>query len=210
MTTTAAARTGSRTRWCALVSGWTGLAANVLLVLFFALGQASGDGPAGFGWLGSANDWLVAVQFGFLAPVAAAVGRRLPPSRWRSAVPAAGVAAMTAVVVLQLLLVLDVLPFERQVVLVVAAIVLVHLWLLLVNLLGHRTATLPRAVTRAGLLIGAAQPLGGVLVAAALLVPDPVREVLLVPGLAAGGAGWLALPVWPLLVARSVPPEVPS
>src|SRR3954454_16642381 len=121
MTTTAAARPVSRTRWCALVSGWTGLAANVLLVLFFALGQASGDGPAGFGWLGSANDWLVAVPFGFLAPGAAAVGRRLPPSRWRSAVTRAGGAAMTAVVVLQLLLVLDVLPFERQVLLVVAA-----------------------------------------------------------------------------------------
>src|SRR4051794_5414619 len=106
MTTTAAVRTGRRTRGGALGSGWTGLAANVLLVLFFALGRPSGDGPAGFGWLGPANDWLVVLQFGFLVPVATAVGRRLPPSRWRSAVTVAGGAAMTAVVVLQLLLVL--------------------------------------------------------------------------------------------------------
>ena len=203
-------RTSPATRREALVSGWTGLAANLLLVLFFALAAPFAEEPNGLGWLGTANDWLMVPQFVALVPVAVAVGRRLPPSRWRTTATAGGITAMAAIAVLQLLLALGVLAFDVQVVLVVPAILLVHLWLLAVSLLGHRSATLPRPVTRAGVLIGAGQPLGAALVAVTLVVPEPVRWALLVPGLAVGGVAWLALPVWPLLLVRSPSPEVPS
>ena len=70
--------------------------------------------------------------------------------------------------------------------------------------MGHRTGLLPRPVTRAGVLLGTSLPAGAALVAAGLLVPAPARWALWAPGIALGAAGWLALPVFPLLVARFV------
>ena len=69
----------------ALTSGITGLVANVLLVLFFLLAQPFGVGPLAerpdFIWLGTANDWVILVQFLTLIPVALALRSWLPPTR---------------------------------------------------------------------------------------------------------------------------------
>jgi hypothetical protein len=207
MTTTARpARTAAdaRARVAALVSGATGIAANVLLVLFYVLAEPFSDSQNAAGWLGTASDWLEVPQFLALVPVVLALGRRLPPTRRLRAVTVVGAVAMATTVAAQLLLVLGLLRFDVQLVVVVAALVVAYLWLLTVSLAGHRTATLPRPVTRVGVLLGTSLPVGGALVAAGLLVPDPARWVLWVPGLVLGAAGWLALPVFPLLVARFV------
>jgi hypothetical protein len=206
MTTTDAQRAaaGAHVRGCALVSGWSGLAANVLLVLFFALAEPFSGAPNGASWLGPANDWLMVPQFAALIPVAVAIGRRLPPTRWVRILTVAGVAAMAGIGLAQLALVLGLLDFEVQVVVVGVVILALYLWLLGGSLVGHRTGLLPRTVTRAGVLLGTSLPVGAALVAAGLLVPEPARWAIWAPGFTLGAVGWLALPVFPLLVAKFV------
>ena len=195
-------RTRAEARRAAQVSGATGIAANVLLVLFFVLAEPFSGSPDGASWLGTANDWLMVPQFAALIPVALALGRRLPATRWVRALTAAGAVAMAVIVLAHLALVLGLLDFEVQVGVVLGAIVVLHLWLLGTSLVGHRTGRLPRPVTRAGVLLGTSLPVGAALVAAGLLVPGPARWALWAPGFALGAAGWCALPVFPLLVAR--------
>jgi hypothetical protein len=197
-------RTTARGRTAALISGVTGIAANVLLALFFALAEPFSGSTNAASWLGPVNDWLMLPQFAALVPVALALGRRLPATRWVRALTAAGVLAMAAIVLAQLALVLGLVAFDVQMGVVVGAIVVLFLWLLGVSLVGHRTGLLPRPVTRTGVLLGTSLPVGAALVAAGLLVPSPARWALWAPGFAIGGAGWLALPVLPLLVARFV------
>jgi hypothetical protein len=209
-------RTGGPTLW-ALTSGITGLVANVLLVLFFLLGQPfEVDGPlaaAGqdFMWLGSANDVVIIVQFLTFIPVALALRRWLPPTRSMRVATAAAVGAMAAVAILQLLLVTELLEFDVQVVLVVATFLVVYAWVIAVSSTGHRHGILPRSVTRFGLLLGVSYPVGLVIAAAGLLFPwgSPAQFAFVIPGVAIAAIGWLGLPVWPLVLARTVFSKAP-
>jgi hypothetical protein len=194
----------ARARRAALLSGATGLAANVSLVLFYVFAEPFSATQNGAGWLGTASDWLEVPQFAALIPVAVAIGRRLPATWWVRALTVVGAAAMAVIVLAQMALVLGLLDFDVQVGVVVGAILALYLWLLGASLVGHRTGLLPRPVTRTGVLLGTSLPVGAALVAAGLLVPAPVRWALWAPGFAIGEAGWLALPVLPLLVARFV------
>ena len=211
-------RTAAPVLW-ALTSGIAGLVANVLLVLFFLLAQPFGvNGPlvgeAGqdFMWLGSANDVVIVVQFLTFIPVALALRRWLPPTRSVRLATAAAIGAMVAVAVLQLLLVAGVLEFDVQVVLVVATFLVVYGWVIVVSSTGHRHGTLPRSVTRFGLLLGASYPVGLVIAAAGLLFPSgsAAQLAFVVPGAVIGAIGWLGLPVWPLVLARLVFSKPPS
>ena len=205
-------RTAGPVLW-ALTSGITGLVANVLLVLFFLLAQPFGvSGPpaeAGqdFMWLGSANDLVIIVQFLTFIPVALALRRWLPPARSVRLATAAAIGAMVAVAVLQLLLVAGVLGFDVQVVLVVATFLVVYGWVIVVSSTGHRHGTLPRSVTRFGLLLGVSYPVGLVIASAGLLFSwgsAAAQLAFVVPGVVIGAIGWLGLPVWPLVLARLV------
>jgi hypothetical protein len=205
-------RTAGPVLW-ALASGITGLVANVLLVLFFLLAQPfGGSGPlAGeashdFMWLGSANDLVIVVQFLTFIPVALALRRWLPPARSVRLATAAAIGAMVAVAVLQLLLVAGVLEFDVQVMLVVATFLVVYGWVIVVSSTGHRHGTLPRSVTRFGLLLGVSYPVGLVIAAAGLLFSwgSAAQLAFVVPGVVIGAIGWLGLPVWPLVLARLV------
>ena len=204
-------RTARPVLW-ALTSGITGLVANVLLVLFFLLAQPFGvNGPlaeAGkdFMWLGSANDLVIIVQFLTFIPVALALRRWLPPTRSVRLVTAAVVVAMAAVAILQLLLVIGVLEFDVQVVLVAATFLVVYAWMIAVSSTGHRHGTLPRSVTRFGLLLGTSYPVGLIIAAAGLLFPSgsATQLAFVVPGVVIAAIGWLGLPVWPLVLARLV------
>src|SRR3954470_11900842 len=147
-------RTTARARTAARISGATGIASNVLLVLFFALAEPFSDSPNAAGWLGTAHDWLMGPQFAALVPVAVALGRRLPASRWVRALTVAGVAATAGIGLAQLALVLGLLDFEVQLGVVVAAVPVLYLRLPGAGLVGHRPGLLPRPVTRAGVLLG--------------------------------------------------------
>ena len=210
-------RTASPVLW-ALTSGITGLLANVLLVLFFLLAQPFGvNGPlaeAGqdFMWLGSANDVVIVVQFLTFIPVALALRRWLPPRRSVRIATAAAVGAMVVVAVLQLLLVAGVLEFDVQVMLVVAMFLVIYAWVIAVSSTGHRHGSLPRSVTRFGLLLGVSLPVGLVIAAAGLLFPSgsPAQLAFVIPGVAVAAIGWLGLPAWPLVLARMVFSKPPS
>ena len=180
----------------AMTSGITGLVANVLLVLFFLLAQPLGDVRQRFMWLGTANDWVVVVQFLTFIPVALGLRTWLPATPAVRLATALAVVAMVGTAVLQLLLIAGVLDFGVQVGLVVPMFLLVYAWVLVVSSAGHRHGSLPRPVTRFGLLVTAAGlPFGWGSVA---------QLAFGVPGIVIGAAAWLALPVWPLLLARLV------
>jgi hypothetical protein len=210
-------RTTGPVLW-ASTSGISGLVANVLLVLFFLLAQPFGvNGPmaeAGqdFMWLGSANDVMIIVQFLTFIPVALALRKWLPATRSMRIATAAGVGAMVVVAILQLLLVTELLEFDVQVLLVVATFLVVYAWVIAVSSTGHRHGTLPRSVTRFGLLLGVSFPVGLVIAAAGLLFPwgSPAQFAFVIPGVVIAATGWLGLPIWPLVLARMVFDRPPS
>jgi hypothetical protein len=198
-------RIGAPRLW-AWASGIAGLLANLLLVLFFLLARPFSEAQNSFGWLGTANDWVLVVQFLAMIPVAVALRSWLPPSRLVQVITAIAVAAMVTVAMLQLLLVAGVVQFDVQVLLVVAAFLLVYAWVLLLSSVGHRSAALPRSVTRFGLLLGASFPLALLITAAGYLIGSATGHPLAAagPGIVLGTLSWLALPVWPLILARLV------
>jgi hypothetical protein len=190
----------------AMTSGITGLVANVLLVLFFLLAQPFGEAGSGFMWLGTANDWVIVVQFLTLIPVAVTLRRWLPVTRGVGLATAAAVVAMVGTAVLQLLLITGVLEFEVQVGLIVPMFLVIYGWVLMASSTGHRRGSLPRPVTRFGLLLGVCFPVGLLIAAAGLPFGwGSVAQLAFgVPGVLLGAVSWLALPVWPLLLARLV------
>jgi len=192
------------TRWrqprvAAWVSGVAGILAGALLVMFFTLAD-----PYGWSWTGPASDVVGAVQFAAFAPAAWALRRRLPATRAVQAGTVAAVLAMVAAAVLSLLLVAGALSYEAQLPAVIAAFAVVYAWLLVADLAAHRARTLPRRVTRTGLLLAVAFLAGLVLTGAGLVLPGPVGRIAWWLGLALAFPGWLGLPAYPLLLARYV------
>lgn len=200
-------------RASALVSGVVGLLAGLFLLGFFTL-DAHGVRLAGLS-LGSVNDVLGAVQFAALVPVAWALARRLPATRTVRVATVVAVVAMVAFVVLSVLLLTGVVSFAAQIGPQIVAILAVYGWLLLVNLVAHRTRTLPRAVTRLGVLLGVGLLTGMVLVGAGFVLPGMVGSLTTWLGYGLGGVAWLSLPIYVLLLAarvfpRSSPAAVPA
>ncbi|MFI9813896.1 hypothetical protein [Saccharothrix variisporea] len=182
-------RLGGVRGW-AVVAGVAGLAADVSLVLFFAVDQPWRPGVHGTGWLGPTNDVLVVVQFAALVPPAVRLRRGA----------LLGVPAMVAVVLLQVLLVAGVLSFEVQVVPVTVGIALVIGWVLLVS----RRARLPRRAARVGTAVSLAYFAGLVVVLASLLLPwgSTAQRIGFGLGGLVGGVGFLGFGVWPLWLAE--------
>jgi hypothetical protein len=187
-----------------VVSGVAGLVANLLLVAFFLV--TFNLGRQDLEWLGTVNDALIIVSFLALVPVALGLQARLAPRAAVRVSTMAAVVAMAIVAVLQLLLILGVLTFDVQVILVAVAFLPVYGWVLTVSSVGHRSRALPRAVTRFGLVLGVGFLLGELIFAASLPVGwgTTFGLTLVVVGAVLASSSWLALPVWPLLLARFV------
>jgi hypothetical protein len=199
-------------RWAfgaAVAAGVLGLVANALLTGYFALSWPSFSDPT-WGWLGTANDVVLVGYFVLLIPVAVAVRRLLPVRRVVGVTTGVVVLALVTLALLQIALVAGLLDFDRQVLLVVGALVPVYVWLLVVSSLGHRPGTLPRSVTRLGLLLGISWPAALALTGAGFALSGSSAgslelsspgAVLLVPALVLGSLNWLLFPIWPLLLA---------
>lgn len=189
-------------RVCALISGVVGLLAGLFLLGFFAL-DSYGVRMAGFS-LGHVNDVLGAVQFAALAPVIWALGRRLPATRTVRVATGVALAATVAFVVLSVLLIAGVLTFAQQIGPLMVAIVAIYGWLLVVSLVAHRTRTLPRAVSRTGVLLAVGMLTALVLVGAGYVLPGIVGQLVTWLGYGLGVVGWLGLPLYVLLLAARV------
>ena len=171
----------------AWVSGVVGFLAGAFLLGFFAL-DSYGVRLAGFSF-GYLNDILGAVQFATLAPVVWALGRRLPATRTVRVATVGAVAASVTFVVLSVLLITGTLTFSQQIGPVILTIIVVYGWLLMVNLVGHRTRSLPRAVTRTGVLLAVALLTGLVLAGAGSVLPRMVGEGMTWLGYSLGVVG---------------------
>ena len=186
----------------AWVSGVVGLLAGVFLLGFFAL-DSHGVRLAGFS-LGYLNDILGAVQFAVLAPVAWALRRRLPATRTVRVATVVAVVAAAVFVVLSVLLITGAWEFTQQIGPVMVTIVAIYGWLLAVNLVAHRTRTLPRAVTRTGVLLAVAMLTALVFIGAGYVLPGAVGQPVTWLGDGLGVIGWLGLPFYVLLLAVRV------
>ncbi|HEY6595657.1 MAG TPA: hypothetical protein VI011_16400 [Asanoa sp.] len=196
---TAVSHVDSRTHaqaW-SVVAAVAGVAGSVLVILFFRFGDA-------WGWPGPASDAAVAVQFAALAPVVRAVRRDLPDTRGVRIATVTAFVACLVVAVLQALLAGGVLTFEAEIGPAVVAFLVVYAWLVVASLAAHRARSLPRPVTRAGLLVGVVFLVGLVFAGAGFLLPDPVGTALSYIGYAVSGIGWLAFAFFPLLLASHV------
>ncbi len=137
-------------RWVIVFLYLSALAAAigiVFLILFF-----SGIG----GFFGTMNDIAVVIHYTLLLPIITYVHRILAPSTGRK-IQTLGMAGTFAVIVLQSLLVANVLPFQRQIVLVIPAFLLVTAWFAITEQAGRDQPRLPKGqalAVLAGLVFG--------------------------------------------------------
>jgi hypothetical protein len=171
-------------RWSALVSGVTGLVADLLLVLFYIFYFGFDTGA----FFGTANDVLIVVQYVALVPVVHALGR-VTGARWWTRV---GLTATVAVIVLQVALLAG-LPFEIQVGPVSLGTVATMCWAGGVS----RTGRLPAAVARLGRLLLVALPIAvaAFAIGFAVTLVSGVTWAWIAGGLP-GVVLWILLPVW--------------
>lgn len=186
----------------AVTSGAVGVAANILLLLFYITARPWQDEPGTSGWYGTANDYLVAVQYAALIPVAYGLGRLLAGDRRARVWTRVALTASAAIAVLQILLLTGVLDFAVQGPLVGACAVLTLGWVGVASGAAERSRALPWWLTRFGRLIGVGVPVAVV----AFVLGGLVSWLADVPwAWAAGGLPgfvlWFLFPVWILLLA---------
>jgi hypothetical protein len=177
----------------ARAAGVTGVAANALLVAFYAVEVGRRRVlPVS---LGSANDIVGSVSTALMVPVALAVS----PSRWTRRLGLGATGVLTAA---GPALVLGLVPFAVQLPIALGAFEGLAAWMLLSSR-GQR-GTLPDEVTRLGALSGGGALAGGAVAALGMLLPRgsfPRRAAVAIGG-APGALAALAMPVWFLRLGR--------
>lgn len=183
-----------------VVLGVVTLAAGAFLIVMFASlargGSASPWGPIN-DLLGAAGNVLLAVLLPRLSRGAARTGRA---RGFVGVVTAASLVAAASGV----LLVARVLPFEPSTAISMVAIVLQASWMAWLNTAWRRDPRLPRTIWLTGASVGYGLLAGLGLVGASFLFPwgSAPSYALLIPGVALGGAIWLAWPIWYLRLGR--------
>jgi hypothetical protein len=131
-------------------SAITAVVGIVFLILFF-----SGVG----GVFGTLNDIAVVIQYLLMLPIIAYIHRLIPAgqSPGTRAIRALGILGALAVIVLQSMLVLDLLPFQRQIILVIPAFLVVTAWFGYIEKAGREDPRIPKGralAILAGLVFG--------------------------------------------------------
>jgi len=179
----------------ARAAGFTGMAANGLLVAFYAVEVGRRRVlPVS---LGSANDVVGSVGTALMLPVVLAVS----PSR---RIRGTGVVACTVLTVAGPALVLGAVPFTVQMPIALGAFEGLAGWLLATS--RGRRGTLPDTVTRLGVLSGGGVLAGSAAAGVGLLLPRGSlrRRAVLTTGGAPAVLGALAVPVWFLRLGRAL------
>lgn len=185
--------------WFAYAAGIAGVVANAFLIAFYAF--QVGRPVAGVSF-GSANDLVGSLATACMIPVAFALFAGSPDRSSGRIVHAVGVAAMSVLTVGGPLLVAGVVAFEVQAPIMVAAWMILCLWLLLINRWSRLSGVLPRRTARFGEFLGAGTLLGGALVGVGLLLPwmSWAQWAMFSAALLVGLPTWLGTPVWFLLL----------
>jgi hypothetical protein len=119
----------------------------VFLILFF-----SGAG----GFFGPLNDISVVIQYLLMLPIMSYI-HRLLPSGQSIKLQVIGFGGVLAVIVLQTLLVIGLIPFQRQIVMVIPAFLVVTFWFAIIEQAGRDEPLLPKGRAQAilaGLVFG--------------------------------------------------------
>lgn len=135
--------------WSAYGSGIASIFGIAFLFAFFVLGAPTGR----------LNDIAVIVQYLLMLPITLALFQILRPYHPNLSLAALliGIPGMLAVIILQLLLVTDILPFASQIVPVVVAFLVVLVWFIINGLPGRSSEKMPGGMllhVLAGLYIG--------------------------------------------------------
>ena len=135
--------------WCAPASAVAAAVGMLFLVIFYI-------GVPAFGTL---NDLAVIVQYALLLPIFFRIARMT----WNVdqpktiAVHVLGLLGILAVITLQTMLVFDILPFQRQILFVIPAFLVVMVWFVFTERIGSQDERLPKGkalAVLAGLVIG--------------------------------------------------------
>lgn len=201
------------TGWSAIASGVIGIIAVTSLMAFFAVETPqvrSTGNPTVSSPLGTTSDIALMLQALLMLPVAVALharGRQRSPGLSRVAL-GLGVATLSTMVILQLLLVVKVLRFAQEGPPFTAAIGVLGLWLIVVN--GSSSGALPRRITRTGSVAG----IGFAVLAASFFAfggpaaaADPVgfsNPALLIGSGIGTLVGFIAYPIWAILLGRTL------
>ena len=124
--------------WCAYTSAVASVFGIAFLVAFFALG----------GVFGTLNDIAVIIQYTLMLPIALAIHQHLRSQEPRLSLISmlVGLAGMLAVITLQLLLVIDAIPFSQQIAMVVPAFLVVLVWFVINPYLDRSGDLLPKSM----------------------------------------------------------------
>lgn len=195
-----------RVAGCALISGVTGIVANLSLAGFFALSRPWGDASSRWAWLGPANDVTGAISMATLIPVVVYLGRRIPSTRLLELLTAGSVLAMGSLALVAPLMLAGVVSLTVQFVIAVVGLPLIFGWLVVINRAGRRSSVLPDSVAGFGRKVGLAALTGTALAGAAALLPrgSAAQYVLLGLAAATGLPAYLAFPIWPILLAKRI------
>lgn len=155
--------------WVALLCGIATIFAMVTTVLFFWLeAPSAGSGYAQPHLWGPLSDLFPIVQMALLLVVAYGLFQVQRHGAPTASLVAAivGAVGMLGVMALQSLLLLDAIPFEREIGPMLLATALVGAWLLVVNTLARQQGTLPSWLPWLGIAVGIAFVLEPVLLSA--------------------------------------------
>lgn len=136
--------------WSAYVSGVISIFGIVFLVAFFA-----GVG----GEFGTLNDIAVIIQYVLMLPIAVAFWRYLRPDNEQLSYIAflIGLVGILTVIVLQVLLVANLIPFEAYILIVSAGFLVATVWFVITGIVGRSADKLPNGLVLdilAGLYVG--------------------------------------------------------
>jgi hypothetical protein len=199
--TTVSKSSVKRVAFFAYAAGAIGMLANLFLIAFYAL-QASH--PENGTWLGSANDLVGSLGTAFMIPVALALSTWLPDRRLSRITLLVGLPAPAVLTVGGPLLVLGVMVFKVQAPIMVAAWMVLSLWLFLIDRWVRLSAALRTRLARLGEFLGAGTLAGGAVVGLGFLLPWMSWPQLVVFGVGGllGVIGMLGIPVWFLFLGR--------
>ena len=191
---------------CALISGVSGIAANLLLAGFFAVARPWVHSSSPWAWLGPANDVTGAISMATMIPVVAYVGRLIPSTRRLRVLAWGSMLAMGALAFAAPLMLSGVVTLTVQFAVAGVGLPVIFGWLVVVNVSGGRAGAIPDSVAVFGRNVGAAALVATAIAGAGTLVPSGSAAQYVVLGLAAlvGLPAYLAFPVWPILLARRV------